>query len=91
MSNLLAVFTDGFLRAQQAVFESIVQPLLFKLGLGGLIEDAFDATGWLLIGVIEIAVLLLLIRPLGQQLLGLHRLGRALKPGRRRLRWERHD
>jgi len=26
-----------------------------------------------------------------QQLLGLHRLARALKPGRRQVRWERHD
>jgi sterol desaturase/sphingolipid hydroxylase (fatty acid hydroxylase superfamily) len=49
---------------QQGLFEQVVEPLLQRAGEGGWAEDAFDATGWLLIGLIEIGVLLLLIRPL---------------------------
>jgi len=36
---------DWFAQAQQALFEGIVQPLLFSAGQGNLLEDAFDATG----------------------------------------------
>ena len=43
-------------RAQQALFESLVQPLAFGLGFGNLLEDAYDATGWLLVGLLQIAV-----------------------------------
>lgn len=60
MSSLPALFG----RAQQALFEAVAQPLLYHAGLSRLAEDAFDAMGWLLIGLIELAVLLLLIRPL---------------------------
>ena len=53
-----------FARAQQGLFEAVVQPLMFALGLGNLLEDAFDATGWLLVGVLQIAVMLAVIAPL---------------------------
>ena len=49
---------------QQWLFETAVQPLVYALGLGGCVEDAFDATGWLLVGLIQIAVLLAVIGPL---------------------------
>jgi hypothetical protein len=42
----------------------VVQPLVYAVGLGGWTEDAFDATGWLLVGLIQIAVLLAVIGPL---------------------------
>lgn len=45
--------------AQLWLYESIVQPVVFGLGLGNLLEDAFDATGWLLLGLVQIAVILL--------------------------------
>ncbi|MDO8278783.1 MAG: sterol desaturase family protein [Burkholderiaceae bacterium] len=57
-------FSDLFALAQQWLFEAAVQPLVFSLGLGGLVEDAFAATGWLLVGLLQIAVLVLLIGPL---------------------------
>ena len=41
-----------------------MQPLVYGIGLGGYVEDAFDATGWLLVGLIQIAVLLAVIGPL---------------------------
>ncbi|MBQ0933467.1 sterol desaturase family protein [Ideonella sp. 4Y16] len=56
--------TGAFGDAQQALFEAVVQPLLFHAGLGSFISDAFDATGWLLVGVLQIAAMLLLIAPL---------------------------
>lgn len=48
---------EWFDAAQQWLFEAIVQPLLFHLGLSNYIEDAFDGTMWLLIGVLEIALI----------------------------------
>ena len=43
---------------QQGLFEQAVQPLLFALGWGNLLEDGFMATGWLLVGLLQIAVML---------------------------------
>ncbi|MCY7317101.1 MAG: sterol desaturase family protein [Rubrivivax sp.] len=43
--------------AQQAFFEAAVQPLMFAAGLGNLLEDGYRATGWLLIGLLQIAVM----------------------------------
>jgi sterol desaturase/sphingolipid hydroxylase (fatty acid hydroxylase superfamily) len=55
---------DFFSAAQQWLFEAVVQPIVFALGLGGLLEYAYDGTMWLLIGLIQLALLLLLIAPL---------------------------
>ena len=57
-------FTDFFANCQQWLFESAVQPLVYAVGLGGWVEDAFDATGWLLVGLIQIALLIAVIGPL---------------------------
>jgi len=38
--------------------------LVYAIGLGGWVEDAFEATGWLLVGLAQIAVLLTVIGPL---------------------------
>ena len=56
--------TDLFANVQQWLFEAAVQPLVYAVGLGGWVEDAFDATGWLLVGLIQIGVLVALIGPL---------------------------
>jgi sterol desaturase/sphingolipid hydroxylase (fatty acid hydroxylase superfamily) len=56
--------TDIFANVQQWLFEAAVQPLVYAVGLGGWVEDAFDATGWLLVGLIQIAILVALIGPL---------------------------
>lgn len=56
--------SNAFASLQQRLFESVVQPLLFELGLGNLLEDAFDATGWLLVGLLQLLVLLVVIAPL---------------------------
>src|SRR6478735_1064023 len=56
--------SDLFSSLQQWLFEATVQPLVYAVGLGGWVEDAFDATGWLLVGLIQIAVLIAVIGPL---------------------------
>ncbi len=53
-----------FNNVQQWLFETIVQPVMFHAGLASLLEDGYDATGWLLIGLIQMAVIVLLIGPL---------------------------
>jgi sterol desaturase/sphingolipid hydroxylase (fatty acid hydroxylase superfamily) len=64
LDDLVHVFTDAFGDVQQRLFEGVVQPLLFHLGLGNLVEDGFNATGWLLVGVLQLLVLVLLFRAL---------------------------
>ncbi|MGZ5887969.1 MAG: sterol desaturase family protein [Ramlibacter sp.] len=54
----------GFGAAQQWLFEAVVQPAMFMLGMGNLLEDGYTATGWLLVGLVQIAVMLLVIAPL---------------------------
>lgn len=56
--------TEGFASLQAALFETVFQPLAFAIGLGGVLELVFDATGWLLVGLIQLALMLALIAPL---------------------------
>ncbi|RYF34249.1 MAG: sterol desaturase family protein [Comamonadaceae bacterium] len=56
--------TDHFSALQGWFFEAAVQPFVYAIGLGGWTEDAFDATGWLLVGMIQILVLVAVIGPL---------------------------
>jgi sterol desaturase/sphingolipid hydroxylase (fatty acid hydroxylase superfamily) len=55
---------DLFLAAQQWLFERVLQPLMFHGGLGNLLAEGYRATGWLLVGVLQIGVLLTLFRAL---------------------------
>ncbi len=43
------------------LYEAIVQPIVFGLGFGNLLEDAFDATGWLLWGLIQVLAIVTLL------------------------------
>ena len=61
---MLGWLSDLFASAQQWLFETLVQPIVFALGMGNLVEDAFTATGWLLVGLLQIAVLVAVIGPL---------------------------
>jgi sterol desaturase/sphingolipid hydroxylase (fatty acid hydroxylase superfamily) len=53
-----------FSSVQQWLFETLFEPLAFWLGLGNRLEDAYDATGWLLVGLLQLLVLVALIGPL---------------------------
>jgi sterol desaturase/sphingolipid hydroxylase (fatty acid hydroxylase superfamily) len=55
---------DLFAAAQEGLFENIFQPLAFAWGLANRLEDVYNATGWLLIGLLQIAVMLTVIGPL---------------------------
>ncbi len=61
---MLDTLSDAFAWAQQNLFEQAVQPLALALGQGDLLEQAYGGTGWLLVGLLQIAVMLLLIGPL---------------------------
>ena len=64
MNAFVDTFTDYFANAQQWLFEAVVQPLMFNLGLASLLENGFDATGWLLVGLLQILVLIVVVGPL---------------------------
>jgi sterol desaturase/sphingolipid hydroxylase (fatty acid hydroxylase superfamily) len=53
-----------FSTAQQWLFETAVQPALFALGLGNLLEDGYEATAWFMVGLIQIIILLAVVDPL---------------------------
>jgi len=53
-----------FSAAQQWLYETLVQPAMFALGLGHLLEDGYTATGWLLVGLLQLAVLVIVFGPL---------------------------
>ncbi|HWI83954.1 sterol desaturase family protein [Ramlibacter sp.] len=53
-----------FSSAQQWLFEWLIEPLMFRVGLGQFLEDGYAASGWLLVGLLQIAVLVAIIGPL---------------------------
>ncbi|MDR7376208.1 sterol desaturase/sphingolipid hydroxylase (fatty acid hydroxylase superfamily) [Rhodoferax ferrireducens] len=61
---MIDFLTNLFSDAQQWLFEALIQPLVFGLGFGGWVEDAYTATGWLLVGVLQLVVLVAVFGPL---------------------------
>ena len=55
---------NAFDTAQQWLFESLLQPAMFHLGLGHQLESGYKAAGWLLVGVLQLAAIALVIGPL---------------------------
>ncbi len=55
---------NQFATVQQWLYETVVQPLAFWAGAGNLLEVAYGGTGWLVMGVLQIVVLLAIIGPL---------------------------
>ena len=60
----LSWFTDTFSTAQEWLFGAAIQPLLLAFGLANLLEDGYEATAWLLAGMLQIEVLLAVFGPL---------------------------
>ncbi|MDB5889721.1 MAG: fatty acid hydroxylase family protein, partial [Polaromonas sp.] len=56
--------TDLFSSAQGWLFDAVVQPVMFGLGMANLLEDGYAATAWFLAGCLQVLVLLLVIGPL---------------------------
>ncbi|MYM96195.1 sterol desaturase family protein [Duganella vulcania] len=61
---MMQLFSDWLGVAQGWLFETVIQPLVFQLGFGEFVEEAFEGTEWLLIGVLELILLFLVLRPL---------------------------
>ena len=62
--DVVEAVSRAFGDVQQALFESVVQPLMFDAGLGNLLAEGYRATGWLLVGLLQIAVMLTLLAAL---------------------------
>lgn len=62
--DVLDPLSHAFGDLQQLLFESLVQPLMFNTGLGNLLAEGYRATGWLLVGLLQIAVMLTLFAAL---------------------------
>jgi sterol desaturase/sphingolipid hydroxylase (fatty acid hydroxylase superfamily) len=63
----MQALSDLFALAQQGLFETVVQPLALAAGQAHLLEKAYEGTGWLLVGLLQIAVMLVLIGPMQRQ------------------------
>ena len=61
---MIHTLSDLFGATQGWLFETIVQPAIFHSGFGEFTEQAFEGTEWFLMGVCELIVLFLLLRPL---------------------------
>ncbi len=57
-------FVDTFAIAQLWLFESAVQPVMLAAGLSGVLEEGFNAAGWLLVGLLQMAVIACIFVPL---------------------------
>ena len=56
--------TGIFAGVQGWLFQTLVQPALFALDMGSLFEDAYAATAWFMVGVLQIIILVAVIGPL---------------------------
>ena len=61
---MIDFFLNLFGTAHGWLFEHVVEPVVFFGGLGEYTEEAFEGTEWFLVGMIELAVLYMLLRPL---------------------------
>ncbi len=59
--NFLIELFEGL---QQTLYEALVQPIAFALGQGHLLEKAYEGTGWVVVGLLQLAVMLVVIGPL---------------------------
>ncbi len=64
ISFLVDFVTDSFAGLQQLLFEQVVQPLVVLLGQANLLELAYEGTGWLVVGLLQIAVMVVVIGPM---------------------------
>jgi sterol desaturase/sphingolipid hydroxylase (fatty acid hydroxylase superfamily) len=62
--DVMHLILEGFEWLQEALFANLVQPALFAMGGSHLLEDAYAASGWLLVGLLQLLVLLAVIAPM---------------------------
>ena len=61
---MMEAFTDALAQVQGWLFERILQPILFSIGLTHYAEIGFDAIESMLLGIAQITLLFLILRPL---------------------------
>jgi sterol desaturase/sphingolipid hydroxylase (fatty acid hydroxylase superfamily) len=61
---MIDTLVDWFATVQGWLFQSAVEPFMYYSGLGQFTEQAFEGTEWFLVGVCEITLLYILLRPL---------------------------
>ncbi len=60
----MEIVLSTFSLVQAWLFEAVINPFVYYAGLGSFTEEAYDATEWLLIGVCELILLFIVLRPL---------------------------
>jgi sterol desaturase/sphingolipid hydroxylase (fatty acid hydroxylase superfamily) len=61
---MIDTLVNLFAQAQQWLYETVMQPVMFQLGLGAVLEVGFEGTGWLLVGLLQIAAIVCVMVPL---------------------------
>ncbi len=64
MDTLVETLTSLFDQAHTFLFVQAVQPLVFGLGFGHLLEDAHEGSAWVLMGAVQLAVMVVVFRAL---------------------------
>ena len=77
--NLFDSLVDAYVWVQLSFFESVVQPLAFAWGAGNLLDKAYDGTGWLLVGLLQVLVLVLVIANMRYVSVAMMKASKALK------------
>jgi sterol desaturase/sphingolipid hydroxylase (fatty acid hydroxylase superfamily) len=60
MASLAERAGAAFGDVQQWLFESAVQPLMYAAGMGNVLADGYRATGWLLVGLLQLAAMVMI-------------------------------
>ena len=58
------VLIDFFEGLQATLYEVVVQPIAFAAGQGNLLEKAYEGTGWVVVGLLQLAVMWVVIGPM---------------------------
>ena len=61
--SLFNAVSDLYVGAQSLVYECCLQPIAFRLGWGGLMEDGYEASGWLVAGIFQVFIMLIIFAP----------------------------
>jgi len=62
--SIFSMFDNAVSTMQTLLYVDVVQPFLFKAGLMDYDEDTFDALYWVIVGVLEVLVMYVILRPL---------------------------
>lgn len=61
---MIDAWANLFDLVQQWLFQGVVQPVLFAAGMANFLEDGYRATGWLLVGLLQLGVIVVVMVPL---------------------------